>query len=520
MEQWWNNTVFYEIYMTSFCDSNGDSVGDIPGIISKLPYLKELGVGGIWLTPFYPSPKVDNGYDISDYYGVDEAYGSMMDFERLITTAHELGIKIIVDIVVNHTSTEHQWFLESCSSKENSKRDWYVWRDPVDGREPNNWESFFGGSAWEYDEKSNQYYYHSFAKEQVDLNWQNPEVKDAINHVIDYWLEKGVDGFRFDVINNLTISSELVDNPTDEKGEQLHVNDVNQPGIHKVIADMCGRIKERKPDAFLVGEISSDKLEQIYSYTVSAGLDTTFNFNLGSRDRFEFEEIMAELDAMQDLYGAKGNSTMFFGSHDMKRFPDRFSFSTGQVKCLLMLMMVSKAIPFLYFGDELGMRNRILTDIEEARDVQGILAYEVALKEGKSQQEAITLLNEKSRDASRNPMDWKMATEQIEESSSIWNFVRSLIEIRRSEKAMTLGAMKLSKLDHGVMVIERRLENTYIRTVINFSDRAIPILVATDEQVILASETELAGPHVEELQLHAGSCVMLKHICGRKYNNA
>lgn len=510
MEQWWKNTVFYEIYITSFCDSNGDGIGDIPGIISKLPYLKELGVGGIWLTPFYSSPKVDNGYDISDYYNVDPEYGTMTDFECLIETAHELGIKIIVDIVVNHTSNKHPWFIQSCSSKDDPKRDWYIWRDPVDGKEPNNWESFFGGSAWEYDEDSNQFYYHSFAKEQVDLNWQNPEVREAIEQVADYWLDKGIDGFRFDVINNLTIISKGHDNPVDEKGEQLHLNDVNQAGVEQVIAKLCERIKKKNPEAFLVGEISSDNLEQLHSYTTSAGLDTTFNFNLGSKEQFQFEEIMTELQDMLALYKDKNDPTIFFGSHDMKRFPDRFSFTTGKIKCLLMLMMVYQAIPFLYFGDELGMRNRILKDIKEARDVQGILAYETALNEGKSKTEAVQILNEKSRDASRNPMDWEEAARQMEDATSTGNYVRRLIEIRRSKSALTLGEIKLTELDKEVMVIERTLKNSHITTVINFSDQEIPILITGNDQIILASDPELVWTKEDELRLSAGSCVMLE----------
>lgn len=201
MVQWWRHTVFYEIYMMSFCDGNKDGVGDIPGILLKLPYLKKLGVGGIWLTPFYPSPKVDNGYDVSDYCDVDPDYGRIEDFKRLVKEAHKLGIKVIADM--------------------------------GGGKRANNWESFFGGSAWEYDRNSGQYYYHSFAREQADLNWKNPQAKKAIYKVLDFWLEKGIDGFRFDVINNLSVSETMEDNPRAVNGEQIHVNDVNQPGIYE-----------------------------------------------------------------------------------------------------------------------------------------------------------------------------------------------------------------------------------------------------------------------------------------------
>ncbi len=196
--QWWKRTVFYQIYMPSFADGNHDGIGDFKGICEKLPYLKKLGVGGIWLTPFYPSPKADQGYDISDYYNIDPDYGTMEDFEMFLERAHELEIRVIADMVINHTSTGHPWFLESKSSRDNPKRDWYIWKEAKDGREPNNWESFFGEKAWAFDETTEMYYYHSFAREQADLNWANPQVKTAIFEMLDFWADKGLDGFRLD----------------------------------------------------------------------------------------------------------------------------------------------------------------------------------------------------------------------------------------------------------------------------------------------------------------------------------
>ncbi len=514
MVQWWKHTVFYEIYMMSFCDGNRDGVGDIPGILSRLPYLKKLGVGGIWLTPFYPSPKVDNGYDVSHYCDVDPDYGTLEDFKRLVEDAHKLGIKVIADVVVNHTSTRHPWFLEASSSRDSVKRDWYIWKDPVEGREPNNWESFFGGSAWEYDQKSGQYYYHSFAREQADLNWKNPHVKEAVYKVLDFWLEKGIDGFRFDVINNLSVSETMEDNPADGNGRQLHVNDVNQPGIYEVLSQICRQIRAKKPDAFLVGEISSDQLEQIHSYTKLGGLDTTFNFNLGSREQFRFGEILEEMRRMQALYGPLESSTLFFGSHDMRRFPDRFSFSEGKVKCLLTLMMAYKGIPFLYFGDELGLRSRILSSIEEAKDIQGILAYETAINEGKSKAEAIMVLNEKSRDASRNSMDWEEAERQMEDPSSIWNYARSLIHIRREKEELVSGEMCLRELAPEVLEIERILGEKRTVAVINFSDREEGVLMEYGFWLLLASGEHMKWGPEHDLLLPGGSCVILEYKAG------
>ncbi|GLC82769.1 alpha-amylase family glycosyl hydrolase [Lacrimispora brassicae] len=514
MIQWWRHTVFYEIYMMSFCDGNRDGVGDIPGIISKLPYLKKLGVGGIWLTPFYPSPKVDNGYDVSDYCNVDPDYGTIEDFKRLVAEAHKLGIKVIADMVLNHTSTRHPWFSEASLSRDSLKRDWYIWKDPLEGREPNNWESFFGGSAWEYDRNSGQYYYHSFAREQADLNWRNPQVKEAVYRILDFWLETGIDGFRFDVINNLSVSETMENNPAAGNGGQLHVNDVNQPGIYEVLAQICRQVREKKPDVFLVGEISSDQLERIHSYTLLDGLDTTFNFNLGSREQFRFGEILEEMRRMQALYGPSESPTVFFGSHDMRRFPDRFSFSEGKVKCLLTLMMTCKGIPFLYFGDELGLKSQILSSIEEAKDVQGILAYEIAIKRGKSETEAIKVLNEKSRDVSRNPMDWEEAARQMKAPSSIWNYVRSLINIRKRKEELVSGEMCLRELAPEVMEIERTLGKQRITAVINFSDKEVGIPVECGFRLILASEKNMKWGPENRVLLPGGSCVILEDKTG------
>lgn len=517
MNRWWENTVFYEIYIMSFCDSNGDGIGDIPGIISKLPYLKRLGVGGIWLTPFYPSPKVDNGYDVSDYYAVDSAYGTMEDFENMIKLSHELGIKIIIDMVVNHTSTQHPWFLEAASSRESLKRDWYIWKDSAEGDVPNNWESFFGGSAWELDRNTGQYYYHSFAGEQADLNWQNSQVEEAVGQVLDFWIQKGVDGFRFDVINNLSVSAGLEDNPVEEDGRQIHVNDVNQPGIHQKIAAICSRIRKKNPDVFLVGEISSDELERIHSHITMSSLDTTFNFNLGSREAFRPGEVVEEMKYMQMLYRSHENPTLFFGSHDMGRFPDRFSFSEGKVKCLLALMLISKGIPFLYYGDELGMRNRVLADVDDAEDIQGIMAYQAALTEGKTIEEAIRILNEKSRDASRNHMDWTEAANQ-KLPCSIWDFTRSLIGIRNNT-GLAAGGMRIRESEPEVIEIVRILKNKRIRAVLNYSDKAIAIPTGQNSSLLLTSERNLKCMEGSGWKLPAEACLILEENLEKNDDN-
>ncbi|THE13938.1 alpha-glucosidase [Bacillus timonensis] len=403
MEKWWKETVFYEIYMPSFKDGNGDGIGDFIGLTNKLDYLSELGIGAIWLTPFYQSPRIDNGYDISDYYSIDPIFGSDEDLERFIEEAHKRNIRVIADLVINHTSTEHQWFKESASSRDSAKRDWYIWKDT-----PNNWESFFGGSAWEYDQRTEQYYYHSFAKEQADLNWRNPEVKQEIFKVIEYWLLKGFDGFRLDVINNLTLGETFPDNPTDENGEQIHLMDKDQEGIRDILSEINAFIKKINPKAFTVGEISSDDLETIAKYSEDNILDVTFNFNFGSVEAFKVEKVFNELKRMDDIYQSDRDPTLFFGSHDMGRLWSRLANGNiGQAELLATLILTAKGVPFLYFGDEIGMEDLVQHSIEEFRDIQAIMSYRLALENGEDIQEAIMKANKASRDKARAPMQWE-----------------------------------------------------------------------------------------------------------------
>lgn len=506
MRQWWKETVFYQIYMPSFCDGNHDGIGDFIGIRKKLPYLKKLGIGGLWLTPFYPSPKADQGYDISDYYQIDPDYGTMEDFEAFIRDAHEIGIKVISDIVINHTSTSHPWFLESASDRENAKRDWYIWRPPVDGREPNNWESFFGEKAWCLDEKTGMYYYHSFAEQQADLNWKNPQVKQAVFEMLDFWAAKGLDGFRLDVINNLTLTDCFADNPSDSCGRQIHRYDINQPGIHAFLAELKAHFPAENP-MFLVGEISSDRLEVIHSYAGGGRLDTTFNFNLGSQPSFVFSRFYGELVRMTELYRDDTYPTIFFGSHDMARFPSRFGFDETQAKGLFTLMFIYRAIPFLYFGDEIGMQDFVCSGIEDARDVQGIIAYRKALEEGKTEEEAVRILNQATRDHSRNTMYWddteyggfsdrepwigwqkqpgSSVQAQLEKKDSLLSYVAELIRLRTASETLAYGECSVMSPREGVICCERTGTGERWTAVINFSEEefAFPVDSSTTAAV-------------------------------------
>ncbi|AYF99943.1 alpha-amylase family glycosyl hydrolase [Lactococcus allomyrinae] len=418
---WWKNSVFYEIYLASFCDSNEDGIGDVRGVIGKIPYLNTLGITGIWLTPFYPSPKVDNGYDVSDYCDIASEYGTIEDLKELLDKVHQSGIKVIVDLVINHTSTEHNWF------KDINKKDWYIWREL-----PNNWESFFGGSAWEFDERFKEYYYHSFSKEQADLNWANPEVKCAIWEVIDFWIDLGIDGFRLDVINNLSISNEFFDNPINEEGEQVHLYDVNQQGVTEVIKELKKHIFEKGRSLFTVGEISSSSLEIIESYSERMLLDVTFNFNFGSLEEFSVEKIFCELLAMKKVYDDGRRPTFFFNSHDMSRSWNRLaSENLERYRQLAVLTLINAGVSFLFQGEELGIGDYLPNEVSDIRDIQAINKYNEA--------KDIVAANEVNRDRSRGMIPWERLKSDAwigqgkknEKSNEVFDFYKQLIQLRK-----------------------------------------------------------------------------------------
>ncbi|OEF99167.1 glucohydrolase [Vulcanibacillus modesticaldus] len=488
MDKWWKEAVFYEIYMPSFCDGNGDGIGDFLGIISKLDYLKDLGVNGIWLTPFYKSPKVDNGYDIEDYYEIDPDHGTMEDFTNFIEEAHKRNIKVIADLVLNHTSNRHKWFLESKSSIDNSKRDWYIWKD-----NPNNWESFFSGSAWEYDETTNQYYYHAFAKEQVDLNWSNNEVKEAMFDVIKFWLDKGIDGFRLDVINFLTVKDHLQDNPYDENGEQLHLYDKDQDGILEIIEELK-KLTEEYDDKFLVGEVGSEDLDVIKKYIGKKRLDAAFNFNLGSIEQFDVDKIFEEIRTMEKKFDIEQLPTLFFSSHDMSRHISRFGdkgIEEDRAKNIATLILTAKGIPFIYNGEEIGMRDYIANSIHEMKDIQGILAYSKAIDESKNKNEALKIANSKCRDKSRSPIQWDNTEyagfsstkpwininknkeeinvkNQLSDPNSILNHYKNLIKLRSKYNSLNKGVYEELNKNNNLIYYLKKYNEEKSLILINF----------------------------------------------------
>lgn len=473
--RWFEHTVFYEIYVPSFCDGNGDGVGDLPGVISKIDYLKEMGVGAIWLTPFYPSPLVDNGYDVSDYVSVHERYGTPEDFDRLLKAAHEAGIRVIVDMVLNHTSTRHEWFLKSRDNQEPYK-DYYIWRKEI----PNNWESFFDGGAWEYDEKRCMYYYHAFSREQACLNWSNPQIPEECREILQFWLDKGVDGFRLDVINFLKTDKEAFtrDNPC-ENGSQKHIYDKNQEGVKEAVRKLSAFV-HTYPDKFLLGEIGDDSLQTIQSYTGEGLLDAAFNFNLGSMEKWD-ETYLAEQVLVMEAAGL--HPTLFFSSHDMRRHFSRLCGENVEAaKLLALFLLTAKGIPFLYQGEEFPLADVRLASSRDLQDAQGKYAYEKLLRLGRTEEEAFCYAKERARDYARGLIDWNR---EKEGDDGLRRLYQSLLALRGEHEALRTGKYGKIELAEHLFYFERMSGQERIAVTIDFSRRGIPFSDSYDEKKIL-----------------------------------
>lgn len=416
LQDWWRTATIYQIYPKSFCDSGNKGTGDIKGIISKLDYLKTLGIDAIWLTPIYSSPMIDNGYDIADYYNINPDFGCMADFDELLLIAHQKGIRIILDIVVNHTSTEHQWFKSAIADKNSPYRDYYIWKDPVKGAEPTNWQSKFGGNAWAYDEKSGQYYLHLFAKQQADLNWENPKLRAEVEKVISFWAEKGVDGFRLDVINLISKQQSF---PQDESDGRKFYTD--GPRVHEYLQHLSKSVFN-KYGSVTVGEMSSTTLEhcQQYSSSDAKELSMVFNFHHLKTDYSDGDKwTKAPLDLLQ-LKGIfnywqqgmhqRGWSALFWCNHDQPRIVSRFGddkkYRVESAKMLANTLHMMQGTPYIYQGEEIAMTNPNFKSISQYRDLESINMYKIMMQEGKTEEEVLSILAQKSRDNSRTPMQW------------------------------------------------------------------------------------------------------------------
>ncbi|WP_337074123.1 alpha,alpha-phosphotrehalase [Aeromonas veronii] len=417
---WWQSAVIYQIYPKSFQDSGARGTGDLKGIMARLDYLKTLGVDALWLTPVYVSPQVDNGYDIADYYAIDPAYGTMADFEALLAAAHARNIRIVMDIVVNHTSTEHAWFKSALGDKNSPYRDYYIWRDPVDGGVPNNWQSKFGGSAWELDEITGQYYLHLFAREQADLNWENPAVRAEVKNIIHFWAKKGVDGFRLDVINLISKDQAF---PNDEIGDGRRFY-TDGPRIHEFLQDVS-RDVFAPVGAMTVGEMSSTSLEHCQRYGALDGSELSMVFNFHhlkvdypngdkwTKAPFDFLELKRIFNHWQSGMHGKGWSALFWCNHDQPRIVSRFG-DEGEHRVVAAKMLAStlhglQGTPYIYQGEEIGMTNPGYQRIDDYQDVESRNIFAIKQAEGMSEAEILAILGAKSRDNSRTPMQWSAA---------------------------------------------------------------------------------------------------------------
>ena len=506
---WWKEAVIYQIYPRSFADSNGDGIGDLNGITEHLPYLEKLGVDVLWLSPIYQSPNDDNGYVISDYRNIMTEFGTMEDFDRMLAEAHKHHLKIVMDLVVNHSSDEHAWFIESRKSKDNPYRDYYIWKDPVNGKEPNNWGSCFGGSAWEYDKATDMYYLHCFSKKQPDLNWENSKVRDAVFDMMTWWCDKGIDGFRMDVIDMIAKPEEAL---ASDGGPHRNVS--SGPKEHLYLREMNREVLSRY-DTMTVGETSSATVESAADYANLDGseLSMIFQFQHVSVDEapkykwctdpLHLPKLKCVFDKWETgLYGKAWNS-LYWNNHDQPRIVSRFgcdSDEASRVRSAKMLgacLHMMQGTPYIYQGEELGMTNYPMKSIDESLDVESINAYHelVEEKHEMTPEQMMACIRRKGRDNARTPMQWTAeknagfthgkpwmpvnpnhtvinAQAQVGDLDSVFSFYQKLIRIRQEYDVVIDGRFELlMPEDEQVFAYIRDDGKQRMLVICNFSDR-------------------------------------------------
>ena len=506
---WWKEAVVYQIYPRSFCDSNGDGIGDLNGITSKLDYLKELGIDVIWLSPVYKSPNDDNGYDISDYEDIMTEFGTMDDFDKMLAAAHERGIKIVMDLVVNHTSDEHPWFVESRSSKDNEKRDYYIWKEGKDGKEPTNWGSAFSGPAWKYDEKTDMYYLHLFSVKQPDLNWENPKVRKEVFDMMTRWCEKGIDGFRMDVIS-------LISKPEgypDAKVVGLYGDMgicANGPKVHDYLKEMNEKVLS-KFDIMTVGETAGVTLEEAKKYANTDGseLNMVFQFehmDLDGGEKFKWSTKPMPLVPLKEnlskwqkgLDGVAWNS-LYFCNHDQPRIVSRLgderdAYRELSAKCIATCLHMMQGTPYVYQGEELGMTNTVFNSVDDFRDLESVNAYRELVESGLyTDEDMFPKIAHKSRDNARTPMQWDASenagfttgtpwiavnpnykkinvADQLKREDSVFHYYQKLIRLRKENEIIVYGNYELLlPEDENIFAYTRSLDGKKLLTVCNFS---------------------------------------------------
>lgn len=512
--EWYKKSVVYQIYPKSFNDSNNDGIGDINGIIEKLDYLKNLGVDVIWLTPIYVSPQKDNGYDIADYYNIDPLFGTMEDFENLLKQVHNRGMKLIMDMVVNHTSIEHRWFKEALKGEDNPYHDFYIWKD---GKElPNNWASKFGGSAWQYVEHLDKYYLHLFDVTQADLNWENPKLREEVYKMMNHWLEKGVDGFRLDVINLLSKDQSFPNDTFESANHDGRRFYTDGPKIHEYLHSLNKNVFSRHEGSMTVGEMSSTTIEHCIKYTdpKNKELSMTFNFHhlkvdypngekwaLAPFDFAKLKEIF--FDWQVGMQEGNGWNATFWCNHDqpraLSRFGDDVNYPKESAKMLGTAIHLMRGTPYIYQGEEIGMANPNFDSIDKYRDIEAINAYNNLLAKGYSKEETLEILKSKSRDNSRTPMQWNenknagftegkpwisvanndiSAAKNIEDKDSVYNYYKELIKLRKDYDVISHGTIIPVLKEHDkVLAYVREYNAQKLLVVCNFFAEETTILM-------------------------------------------
>lgn len=495
--KWWKEAVVYQVYWRSFYDSNGDGIGDLQGVLEKLDYIHSLGINIIWLNPCYSSPDKDNGYDISDYYSIMPAAGTMKTWETLVEEVHRRNMKLIMDLAVNHTSDQHPWFLESRSSRDNPKRNWYIWRDGKDGEPPNNWRSYFTPSAWQFDELTGQYYFHSFAVEQPDLNWANPEVREEVYKLMRFWLEKGIDGFRLDVINLLAKPEDFPDAPEPHRLDYL----ANNPGIHEYLREMNEKVL-RHYDIFTVGEIPFVTPDEGVLYVAEdrQELHSLFHFQVADEmakwDMLRFKQIQKE---WYEKLNGRGWNSQFLNNHDHTRQVTRYgndtTYRVESAKLLATMIHTLPGIPYVYQGEEIGMTGVRFSSLDEYRDIAMKNKFHEEVSKGHDPKEVLERLIPLSRDNSRTPMQWndgpqagfttgtpwigvnpnykEINVEQaLRDPHSVYHYYRHLIALRKQHPVMVYGDYRdWSEGDPCLYVYTRNWEDTTWMIILNHSDQ-------------------------------------------------
>lgn len=498
-KKWWHNSVVYQIYPKSFCDSNNDGIGDLNGIISKLDYLKNLGIDVIWLSPVYKSPNDDNGYDISDYYDIMDEFGTMEDMDRLLKETNNRNIKILMDLVVNHTSSEHKWFKEAIKNKDSKYRDYYIFRKPLDGDVPNGLESCFGGSAWEMDETSNEYYLHLFSKKQPDLNWENPNMRKEIYNMMNFWINKGIVGFRMDVID---LIGKDIDKEITANGPKLHtlIKEMNRETFGDKNLLTVGETWGVTPDiAKLYSNPNGDELSMVFQFE-HIGLDEIkgkSKWDLANLDFVELKKVFSKWQA--ELEGCGWNS-LFWNNHDLPRIVSRWGNDKGEyrklsAKMLATILHMQKGIPYIYQGEEIGMTNVKFDSIEDYKDIETLNMYKERIDKGYDRNDIMNSIYVKSRDNARTPMQWSKeqnggftkgipwirvnenykdinVDEALRDKDSVFYHYKALINLRKENDVIIYGTYNCIDINHkAIYSYVRELNGIKFLVVANFYDK-------------------------------------------------